>query len=279
MPFWNAYLLITFMSSIIGFISVYFTLRDIFNFDYKVSLTGAIFFSLTGYYVFHLTVGHWTFLLHPLTALIVWASFSPRFSTFMRIVIVSVSFSLMIYAGALQTIFFYTCFTLLGVAAMLFKPNKVFIKKCFIILASTSIAFMLSLSKLVPSIMLGASIDRGRSFLFQNIFTPLEYIYYAFLSQITYFFERLFLIREFTPIRYTGVWERDTAIPLVLYAVMIVIFVKYKKGIKEQIYRFWKEDRAKVILFILWTLLYIDIFYSNGITHSLLPILRKLIYI
>jgi len=275
MPFWNAYLLITFISSIIGFISVYFILCDIFNFDYKVSLTGAIFFSLTGYYVFHLAVAHWTFLLHPLTSLIVWASFSPRFSTFIRIIIVSVSFSLMIYGGALQTIFFYTCFTLLGVAAMLFKPNKVFIKKCFIILVSTAFCFMLSLSKLVPSFMLGAAIDRGRSFLLSNIFTPLEYIYYAFLSQITYFLERLFLIREFTPIRYTGVWERDIAIPLVLYAVMIVMFVKYKKAIRSQIYTFWKEEKLKVMLLILWTLLYIDMFYSNGITHSLLPILNK----
>lgn len=276
MPFWNAYLLLAFVFSIIGFISVYFISRDIFNFDYKVSLTGAIFFSLTGYYIFHLMVGHWTFLYHPLTGLIVWASFSDRFSTFMRIIIVSVSFSLMIYGGALQTIFFYTCFTLLGVAAMLFKPNKIFIKKCFIILASTSLGFLLSLSKLVPSIMLGKTIDRGENMLISNIFTLLEYIYYAFLSQIVYFLERLFFIREFTDIRYIGVWERDIAIPLVLYAIMIVIFIKNKKIIKGHICIFWKEDKLKVVLFISWTLLYIDMFYNNGITHSLFPILNSM---
>ena len=275
MPLWNAYLLVTFILSIVGFISVYFISRDIFNFDYKVSLTSAIFFSLTGYYIFHLAVGHWAFLYHPLTGLIVWASFSDRFSTFMRIVIVSISFSIIIYGGALQTIFFYTCFTLLGVATMLFKPNKIFIKKCFIILASTSLGFLLSLSKLVASVMLGSSIDRGAEMLISNIFSPIKYIYYAFMYQIPYYLERIFASRTYMYMKYHAIWERDISFPITVYLVIIATLIIYRKSIKEQAYTFWKEDKLKVILFILWTLLYIDMFYSNGITHSLFPILNS----
>ena len=277
MPFWDAYLLVIFLFSLIGFISVYFIFRDIFNYDYGISLTGACFFSCTGYYVFHLMVGHWAFAYHPLTAFIVWAFFSPRFKFILRLLLTSLAFSIMLFGGAIQTIFFYTCFTLLGCAALLFKPNKDFFIRCVTILLSTCLAFILSFSKILPSFMLAVRINRGEQVLsdvpFWSIF---DNLYYAFLVSTLSFFEKLLVLKKFFKISYPVLWERDISFPFILIVATIIIAIMYKKEIKNTFNSFWQKDKFKVILFSLFILLYVDMFYDKGLTHKMFPILNNI---
>lgn len=93
----------------------------------------------------HILVGHWAFLYHPFTIIIVWMSFTDRFNYITRILISALSFSIMIFGGAMQTIFFLTCFSLLGVASILFKPNKKFFLQCLSIILSCLLGIILSI--------------------------------------------------------------------------------------------------------------------------------------
>lgn len=100
-PFWYSYNLLIFLFSIVGFISVYLLLKKDFNFNFISSLTGAVFFSCTGYYIYHLKVGHWTFIYHPLTALIVFIFFSNTISK------LKFSFIIRVFSGAIIFFFYH----------------------------------------------------------------------------------------------------------------------------------------------------------------------------
>ncbi len=277
MPFWDAYLFTMFIFSIIGFVSVYFIFQDIFKYDYQISLTGAIFFSCTGYYSFHMMVGHWTFIYHPLTAFVVWVFFSPRFKFVPRLLLTAVTFSIMIFGGSLTTIFFYTCFTLLGCAALLFKPNKDFFVRCATIVLSVMLSFVLSLSKILPSFMLSAKINRGDLMLHNVPFWKIfENIYYSFIVSTLSFFENVLMLRYFVNIEYKSLWERDMGFSFLILVVSIIIWVKYKKEIMAGFKDLWKTDRCKIVFFVAFILLYVDMFYDWGITHRIMPMLNSI---
>ena len=104
MPFWKAYLLCVFIFSIIGFISYYYFNKDVLKLNFEISLMSAILFSFTGYYIYHIMIGHWAFLYHPLTALIVYLSFSDKLNYIIRTLINALIFSAMIFGGTMQTI-------------------------------------------------------------------------------------------------------------------------------------------------------------------------------
>ncbi|WP_157150269.1 hypothetical protein [Brachyspira sp. SAP_772] len=282
MPFWYSYNLLTFLFSIVGFISVYLLLKKDFNFNFISSLTGAVFFSCTGYYIYHLKVGHWTFIYHPLTALIVFIFFSNtiskvKFSFIIRILSGAIIFSAMIFGGAIHTIFFYTCFVLLGMAAIFFKLNLDFFKKCLAIICSVLISFILSLSKIIPMFILSAKIDRGELMVdnvpFHKIF---EVIYYYFILSFVSFLEKLFSLNLFFHIKYSAIWENDLSLPFLIIPLMIIIFIINKKEIKEHFYNLNKFDKFKIFLFIIWIYLIFDIYYDKGIINSLFPFLKKI---
>lgn len=282
MPFWYSYNVLTFLFSIIGFMSVYILLKKDFNFNFISSLTGAVFFSCTGYYIYHLKVGHWTFIYHPLTAFIVFIFFSNtisklKFSFIIRILSGALIFSAMIFGGAIHTIFFYTCFVLLGAAVIFFKLDFDFVKKCIAVILSVLLSFILSLSRLIPIFVLASKIDRGRLMVdnvpFYEIF---EVIYYNFFLSIISFFEKLFSLNLFFDIRFSGIWEKDLSLPFMMLPIMISIIIINKKDIKDYIINLSKFDKLKIILFIIWFYLVFDIYYDKGIINSLFPFLRKM---
>ncbi len=282
MPFWYSYNLLTFLFSTIGFISVYILLKKDFNFDFISSLTGAIFFSCTGYYIYHLKVGHWTFIYHPLTALIVFIFFSNtisklKFSFIIRILSGALIFSIMIFGGAIHTIFFYTCFTLLGIAAIFLKLDFDFVKKCLSIIISVSLSFILSLSKAIPTFILASKIDRGGlrvdNVPFYQIF---EVIYYDFILAVISFLEKLFSLNLFFNIQYKGIWEKDLSLPFMMIPIMIIILIMNRKNIKESFRNLNKFDKFKIIIFIIWFYLAFDIYYDNGIINTLFSFLKKM---
>ncbi|WP_157159078.1 hypothetical protein [Brachyspira pilosicoli] len=282
MPFWYSYNLLTFLFSIIGFISVYLLLKKDFNFNFISSLTGTIFFSSTGYYIYHLKVGHWTFIYHPLTALIVFIFFSNtiskfKFSFIIRILSGAIIFSIMIFGGAVQTIFFYTCFVLLGMAVIFFKLDFNFLQKCLSIIFSVILSFILSLSKVIPMFILASKIDRGElrvdNVPFYKIF---EAIYYTFILSVISFLEKLFSLNLFFNIKYSSIWENDLSLPFLLIPLIIIIFIINRKDIKKNFNNLNKFDKFKIFLFIIWIYLIFDIYYDKGIVNSLFPFLKKI---
>ena len=281
-PFWYSYNLLTFIFSIIGFTCIYIFLRKDFNFNFISSLTGAVFFSCTGYYIYHLRAGHWAFIYHPFTALIVFIFFSNtisklKFSFIIRILFGSLIFSSMIFGGAIQTIFFYTCFVLLGIAAICFKLDLDFLKKCIAVILSVSISFILSLSKLIPTFILASKIDRGKLMVDNEPFYKIfEVIYYDFILSIVSFFEKLFSLNVFFNIRYSGIHENDLSLPFMMIPIMIIICIVNKKYIKEYINNLTKFGKFKIILFAIWLYLSFDIYYDKGLINSIFPILKNI---
>lgn len=282
MPFWYSYNLLTFLFSIIGFISIYLLLKKDFNFNFISSLTGTIFFSCTGYYIYHLKVGHWTFIYHPLTALIVFIFFSNtisklKFSFIIRILSGALIFSAMIFGGAIHTIFFYTCFVLLGIAAISFKLDFDFLKKCIAIIISVSLSFALSLSKLIPTLILASKIDRGK-LMVNNVhfYMVFEAIYYNFILSIVSFFEKLFSLRFFFNIRYSYIHERDLSLPFMMIPIIIIILIMNRKNIIKNLNHFWRENKFRIIFFSIWFYFIFDLYYDKGIINSLFPFLKKM---
>ena len=282
MPFWYAYNSLTFLFSIIGFISIYVLLKKDFNFNFISSLTGAVFFSCTGYYIYHLKIGHASFIYHPLTALIVFIFFSNtisklKFSFIIRILSVALLFSFMIFGAAIQTIFFYTCFILLGMAAIFFKLDFDFLKKCLSIILSVILSFILSLSKIIPAFILASKIDRGE-LMVDNVpfYRVFESIYYYFILSTISLLEKLFSLRYFFNIKYSGMWERDLSFPSMMLPIIIAIIIINRKYIKRYFINLTKIDKLKIILFIIWFYFIFDISYDKGIINTLFPFLKKM---
>lgn len=282
MPFWYSYNLLTFLFSIIGFISIYLLLKKDFNFNFISSLTGTIFFSCTGYYIYHLKVGHWTFIYHPLTALIVFIFFSNtisklKFGFIIRILSGALVFSAMIFGGAIHTIFFYTCFVLLGTAVIFFKLDFNFFEKCIAVILSVLLSFILSLSRLIPIVILASKIDRGR-LMVDNVafYKVFEVIYYNFILSIISFLEKLFSLNLFFNIKYSGIWEKDLSLPFLMIPIIITILIINRKCIIESFINLNKFDKLKIILFVIWFYLVFDIYYDKGIINSLFPFLKKM---
>lgn len=270
MPFWKAYLLCIFIFSIIGFISFYYFNKDVLKLNFEISLMSAILFSFTGYYIHHIMIGHWTFLYHPLTALIVYLSFSDKLNYFIRILINALIFSAMIFGGAMQTIFFYTCFTLLGIAAILFKPNKKFIVQCLSIIFSCFLGIILSLSKFVQSVYFGALIDRGHYGLHSN--NPILLLR-NILSTLSYSLQALI---SFSKDSFGLIWEYDLALPIISIILLVFMIIYYiLNSSKNEKKEFISKYKFNIILLLIFIYLYCDIFFANGIIRSLFSKLRS----
>ena len=270
MPFWKAYLLCIFIFSIIGFISFYYFNKDVLKLNFEISLMSAILFSFTGYYIHHIIIGHWTFLYHPLTALIVYLSFSDKLNYVIKILINALIFSAMIFGGAMQTIFFYTCFTLLGIAAILFKPNKKFIIQCLSIILSCLLGIILSLSKFVQSVYFGALIDRGHYGLHSN--NPILLLR-NILSTLSYSLQALI---SFSKDSFGLIWEYDLALPIISIILLVFMIIYYiLNSSKNEKKEFISKYKFNIILLLIFIYLYCDIFFANGIIRSLFSKLRS----
>ncbi|WP_304333183.1 hypothetical protein [Brachyspira innocens] len=269
MPFWKAYLLCTFIFSIIGFISYYCFSKEVLKLNFEISLMSSILFSFTGYYIYHIMIGHWTFLYHPLTALIVYLSFCDRFNYIIRILINALLFSIMLFGGAMQTVFFYTCFTLLAVASILFKPNKKFIYQCISIMASFLLSIVLSMSKFVMSLYFGKLIERGEQGIHTN--NPIHIIRNIINTFLTPIQNIISYTRDFNGL----IWERDIALPVfMIILIAIMIFYNLKNSSLEEKKEFIKKYKFNILFLLMFIYLYCDLFFANGIIRSSFTKLR-----
>ena len=270
MPFWKAYLLCIFIFTIIGFISYYYFNKDVLKLNFETSLMSAILFSFTGYYIHHIMIGHWAFLYHPFTASIVYFSFTDRLNYFIRILINALIFAAMIFGGTMQTIFFYTCFSLLGIAAILFKPNKKFIIQCLSIIFSCFLGIVLSLSKFIQSVYFGRLIERGNSGLYSN--NPILLLR-NILSTLSYSLQALI---SFSKDSIGFIWEYDLALPIMSIILLIFMIIYYiSNSSKIEKVEFISKYKFNIILLLIFIYLYCDIFFANGIIRSLFTKLRS----
>ncbi|MBW5377659.1 hypothetical protein E6A45_03255, partial [Brachyspira pilosicoli] len=192
-----------------------------------------------------------------------------RLNYIIKILINALTFSAMIFGGAMQTIFFYTCFTLLGIAAILFKPNKKFIIQCLSIILSCLLGIILSLSKFTQSIYFGRLIERGNSGLHDNnpalIFRTVgNLLLYPILSAASYIKDNLGLR-----------WEHDIALPTMMIVLLIFISLYFilKSSKKEKI-EFIKKYKFNIIFILMFLYIYFDIFFANGLIRSAFTKLR-----
>ncbi|AEM20790.1 hypothetical protein Bint_0156 [Brachyspira intermedia PWS/A] len=283
LSFWDSYLLLTFLFSFIGFISFYYAVKDILKCPFIISLMSAALFLCTSYYMHHIAVGHWAFLYHPLTAFIVWLSFTDRFNYITRIVLSGLAFSMMIFGGAMQTIFFFTCFSLLGIASILFKPNKKFIYQCISILLSVSLGIILSLSKFIQAIYFGSKIDRGPYGLYIN---DVKLLLSNILHIFIYPFYNLININSFLTNsnmrinidhQYIGeVWEADLGLPAVVFIFGLFMMINLLKNYfsKKSLINFINKYKFNLIFILIFIYLYCDIFFGDGLTRSVFNTLK-----
>ncbi|WP_244833446.1 hypothetical protein [Brachyspira murdochii] len=269
MPFWKAYLLCTLIFSIIGFISYYCFSKEVLKLNFEISLMSSILFSFTGYYIYHIMVGHWAFLYHPLTALIVYLSFSDKFNYIIRILINALLFSMMLFGGAMQTVFFYTCFTLIAVDSILFKANKKFIYQCISIIASFLLSIILSMSKFIMSVYFGRLIERGEQGIHTN--DPI----YITRNIINTFLTPIQNIISYTRDFNSLIWERDIAMPVfMIILIAIMIFYNLKNSSLEEKKEFIRKYKFNIIFLLIFIYLYCDLFFANGIIRSSFTKLR-----
>ena len=214
-------------------------------------------------------IGHWTFLYHPLTALIVYLSFCDRFNYIIRILINALLFSIMLFGGAMQTVFFYTCFTLLAVASILFKPNKKFIYQCISIMASFLLSIVLSMSKFVMSLYFGKLIERGEQGIHTN--NPIHIIRNIINTFLTPIQNIISYTRDFNGL----IWERDIALPVfMIILIAIMIFYNLKNSSLEEKKEFIKKYKFNILFLLMFIYLYCDLFFANGIIRSSFTKLR-----
>ena len=269
MPFWKAYLLCVFIFSIIGFISYYYFNKDILKLNFEISLMSSVLFSFTGYYIYHIMIGHWAFLYHPLTALIVYIAFSDKLNYTIRTIINAIIFSAMIFGGSMQTIFFYTCFTLLGISALLFKPNKKFIMQCLSIIFSCILGIILSISKFIQSVYFGRLIERGNQGIHEN--NPIYIIRNIVNTFLTPIQNIISYARDLNGL----IWERDIALPVIMIIIMFLMFFYYIKNSSPlEKKEFIKKYKFNIIFLLMFIYLYCDLFFANGIIRTSFPKLR-----
>ena len=170
----------------------------------------------------------------------------------------------------MQTIFFYTCFTLLGIAAILFKPNKKFIVQCLSIIFSCFLGIILSLSKFVQSVYFGALIDRGHYGLHSN--NPILLLR-NILSTLSYSLQALI---SFSKDSFGLIWEYDLALPIISIILLVFMIIYYiLNSSKNEKKEFISKYKFNIILLLIFIYLYCDIFFANGIIRSLFSKLRS----
>ncbi len=183
----------------------------------------------------------------------------------------------MIFGGAVQTIFFYTCFTLLAMGAIFFEFNIKFIKQCISIIISVVLCFTLSMSKVIPMFMLSKRIDRGALMISNiKIYEIFEVLYFSFILPIISFIEKIFFLNKFLNIKYSSIHEKDLSLPFILMLIIIFIIILNKKIIINNIKNYNKTKKTKLVLIFIFTYIFIDMYYDKGITHSIFPILNKI---
>ena len=119
---WTAILASLIIFTIIGFIATYYFLKRLLGLGSLASILGAVFFVANGFYFEHAAVGHLTFQVFPLFAVIVIIFTHPRLPAWLGGIILSLVITILLYSG-LHNISFFHLITILFLPLLyLIKP-------------------------------------------------------------------------------------------------------------------------------------------------------------
>jgi len=119
---WTAILASLIIFTIIGFIATYYFLKRLLGLGSLASILGAVFFVANGFYFEHAAVGHLTFQVFPLFAVIVIIFTHPRLPAWLGGIILSLVITILLYSG-LHNISFFPLITILFLPLLyLIKP-------------------------------------------------------------------------------------------------------------------------------------------------------------
>jgi len=119
---WIAILASLLIFSTIGFIATYYFLKRLLGLGSLASILGAVFFVANGFYFEHAAVGHLSFQVFPLFAVIVIIFTHPRLPAWLGGIILSLVITILLYSG-LHNISFFPLITILFLPLLyLIKP-------------------------------------------------------------------------------------------------------------------------------------------------------------
>ena len=119
---WIAILVSLLTYIIIGFVATYYFLKRLLGLGSLASILGAVFFVANGFYFEHAAVGHLTFQVFPLFAVIVIIFTHPRLPAWLGGIILSLVITILLYSG-LHNISFFPLITILFLPLLyLIKP-------------------------------------------------------------------------------------------------------------------------------------------------------------
>jgi hypothetical protein len=288
---WIAILISLLIYIIIGFIATYYFLKKILGLGFLASILGAVFFIANGFYFEHVAVGHLTFQVFPLFAVIVILFTHPRLPIWLGGVFLSFITTILVYCGLHNLAFFPLIAIIFFPLLYLIKPSLLNWKKIF----ST-----LLLGGILAALLCGSKIYAEYSFMrfFQrltqdnystNLWTGVVGMIHQLLGTMTLapFYQMINGQHNYGFITDLikssgsgyGYWELDASLSPALLILLLggaFVFLMHKPDLKAPVDK--KRLIAEVCL-IIATWLVIEFSLAKGILYPFLrnlPILESL---
>jgi hypothetical protein len=146
----------------VGFIATYYFLRKLLGLDSLASILGGVFFIANGFYFQHMAVGHVTFQVFPLFALVMVLITHPKLASWLGGLLISFICAILLYSGIHNFFFFALTGILVLPIVYLIKPSLINGKRFLaialwgggltILLCSSKLAAVISLMRYFPRI-------------------------------------------------------------------------------------------------------------------------------
>ena len=244
---WSTVLLSVGLFIIIGYISCYLFFKRVLVAGWKASAVGALCFSINGFYLHHMNVGHLGYLGYPLLPLILLNILDANIPIVIAAIVVSLSMSMLVYgAGFYLIVIFLLSAGMALPLVYIFQPSKINIRRLVILLIIPSLLFLsLSSSKIFAVYSFMRFFPRTLSD-FYNVSTVqglagiiLQLTTTPLLNPfrlLTHLQDPYNFLRQWTGADY-GLWELDTSVPASIiitliagcaYAILILSKRKFK---------------------------------------------------
>jgi hypothetical protein len=244
---WSTILLSIGLFTIIGYISCYLFFKRVLVAGWKASAVGALCFSINGFYLHHMNVGHLGFLGYPLLPLILLNILDANIPIVIAAIVVSLSMAILVYgAGFIMIVIFLLSASMTVPLVYILQPSKINIKRfvvlliipslLFLSLSSSKIFAVYSFMRLFPRILsdlYNVSVVQGLvGIVLQLTTTPLLNPFRVLAHQQ----DPYNFLRQWTGADY-GLWELDTSVPSSIIITLIVgcayaVFAFSKRKIK-----------------------------------------------
>ena len=97
---WNAILLSSVIYALLGYLAVFFFLKDGLGYKPISAVLGGALFTLNGFFIERVVVGHVNFTTFPLIAIFLLALLHPRLPTFLAAIMIALTSAALVYSGS-----------------------------------------------------------------------------------------------------------------------------------------------------------------------------------